>query len=742
MMNAASSSSAPNVLTRAATKGQAQVSTHLPRQTLLLLVGALLSSLVLHLNYLPVWFYAAAVFVLGWRALVYFGYLSFPGRVAKTITVLIASYGVYVTAGGQITLEGSGAFLASAGLLKLLEMANRRDAVFVVFMALFLQASGFLFDQSIFAAAQGIFTMLLAMAAMISAQSANRSGIHPELPVFATAGRLMLFSIPFMLIVYFLFPRLGPLWSVALNSDSSMTGLSTRMQPGDISSLSQSSEVAFRVTFDDEKPAQRDLYWRVMTLDFHDGSGWAQSKLDQTAVIMPQKTDEHRYEYEIIQEATGQQFLFSLSESVSETQGVEFAMTRVLYSDRPIYERKRYRVASIGTDQVVSSLITGTGITTFGKTSSGIKDPTVLKGRVETDALDTSDAGRTDKNSSVLSTYSELPNDSNAQTIAWAKTLPPNTAEFIQAFTQYISQQAFYYTLKPPKYGDNDIDKFLFEGRRGFCEHYASAMAFAARAAGIPSRVVAGYQGGEWHTEGHLTVRQYDAHAWVELWTGQVWQRVDPTAAVAPSRIEYGLERAVENEGSFLSQELLSPHRYRSINWINNLRLKMDNINYLWSRWVLSYDEKKQSDFLSRWFGLDDLLDGLYILASTIAGLFVFGTVWQWWLQRPAKERRLILAWAGLIQQAEKAGVSVDSGLPPLSLLSRLAEYYPELSDDCAEAQRLFITAQYGEGPDLHADALLARQLKGVGRRLRGLDRKMRRDGRRPSTKTSASSDV
>jgi hypothetical protein len=295
MMNTASSSSAPNVLTSVSTKGQAQVSTHLPRQTLLLLVGALLSSLVLHLNYLPVWFYAAAVFVLGWRALVYFGYLSFPGRVAKTITVLIASYGVYVTAGGQITLEGSGAFLASAGLLKLLEIANRRDAVFVVFMALFLQASGFLFDQSIFAAAQGIFTMLLAMAAMISAQSANRSGIHPELPVFATAGRLMLFSIPFMLIVYFLFPRLGPLWSVALNSDSSMTGLSTRMQPGDISSLSQSSEVAFRVTFDDEKPAQRDLYWRVMTLDFHDGSGWAQSNLDETAVIMPQKTDPHRY---------------------------------------------------------------------------------------------------------------------------------------------------------------------------------------------------------------------------------------------------------------------------------------------------------------------------------------------------------------------------------------------------------------------------------------------------------------
>ena len=141
---------------------------------------------------------------------------------------------------------------------------------------------------------------------------------------------------------------------------------------------------------------------------------------------------------EIIQDGTGQEFLFSLSESVSETQGVEFAMTRVLYSDRPIYERKRYRVASIGTDQVVSSLITGTGITTLGKTSSGIEDPTVLKGSVETDALDTSDAGRTDKKSSLLSTYYKLPKDSNAQSIPGAKSLPKNTAEIIQVFIQYI----------------------------------------------------------------------------------------------------------------------------------------------------------------------------------------------------------------------------------------------------------------------------------------------------------------
>lgn len=695
------------------TGGHIMTNVSLPRQSLLLLVASLLSSLVLHLSYLPLWFYVAGGFVLGWRALVYFGYLSFPGRVAKTVTVILASYGVYVTAGGQITLEGSGAFLASAGLLKLLEMADRRDAVFVVFIAFFLQASGFLFDQSIFAAAQGMLTMLLTTVAMISAQSANRLGLQQGLPVFATAGRLMLFSIPFMLIVYFLFPRLGPLWSVALHSDSSMTGLSPRMQPGDISSLSQSSEVAFRVTFDADKPDQRDLYWRVMTLDTHDGQGWEQSELDEITLNMPEKTAAHRYEYEIIQEATGQSYLFALAEPVSTTPGVEFAMTRVLQNETPIYERKRYRVASVGGEQLTSSLLASA--------------PRSQRFQQQ--------ASESRQYRSVIDVYSTLPENSNLQTIAWAQTLPNDAYQFIQAFKQHISQQPFYYTLKPPKYGENDIDKFLFEGRRGFCEHYASAMAFAARAVGIPSRVVAGYQGGEWHTEGHLTVRQYDAHAWVELWTGQVWQRVDPTAAVAPARIEFGLERAVAEEGSFLSEALLSPHRYRAISWINSLRLQIDNINYLWSRWVLSYDGSKQSDFLSRWFGLDDLLDGLYILAGTIAGLFLFGTAWQWWLQRPTKASNLLLGWQALIKQAEQAGVKIDPGLPPLSLLRLIADLFPELNDDCNSACRLFIEAQYGENQDLNSEILLAR-------RLRLIARKVRQIRSRPSTKTSTSGNV
>ena len=668
----------------------------LPRQSLLLLVLAVISSLVPHLGYLPVWFYGMALFVLGWRALVYWGYVSFPGRVAKTIAVGLACAGVYSLSGGQISLEASSAFLISAGVLKLLEMANRRDGVVVVFIAFFIQATGFLFQQNIFYSIQGIGTLVLATAAMISTQAAVRTGIHTELPVFRMTARLLFLALPFMLIVYFLFPRFGPLWSVALQSDSAMTGLSERMQPGDISDLSQSSAVAFRVTFDGKKPDRSELYWRAMTLDRHDGEGWDTSRLDQSELPMSLPGQPLQYRYEVIQEPTGQHFLFSLAGPYSTESQVSLTSTRLLRYDRPVYQRIQYQAESAGGTSVGPAF-----------------DPRMM---------------------TPSDNYLRLPADVNPQTKAWARELSngkiPTAAAFAQAFKQYISREPFFYTLRPPRYSGDDIDQFLFAGRRGFCEHYASAMTFAARAAGIPARVVAGYQGGEWHPDGYLTVRQYDAHAWVELWDGSVWVRTDPTAAVAPERIEYGLREALAEENSFLADNLLSPHRYQDINWINSLRLQMDNINYLWSRWVLSYDGDRQKGLLSRWFGIDQLLDGLYVLAASIAGLFIIGATWQWWQQRPDKVSRIVQRWQRLTEVATRAGVPFDAGVAPLSLLKRISERYPPLAEDSKACAELFVRYQYaGEGDTV-----------GLEKRLSRLIRRLRRI--RPGTEAATSRDV
>ena len=159
--------------------------------------------------------------------------------------------------------------------------------------------------------------------------------------------------------------------------------------------------------------------------------------------------------------------------------------------------------------------------------------------------------------------------------------------------------------LEPPPVGSDIVDDFLFETRSGFCAHYAGAMTFVLRAAGIPARVVAGYQGGEVNPAGnYLSVRQFDAHAWVEYWqAGQGWTSVDPTFAVAPERIEQGLEQALSGEQSFLADSPLSPLRYRQVAWLNQLRLGWDDLNHGWQRWVLGYQGAQQLQLLQQALG-------------------------------------------------------------------------------------------------------------------------------------------
>ena len=102
----------------------------------------------------------------------------------------------------------------------------------------------------------------------------------------------------------------------------------------------------------------------------------------------------------------------------------------------------------------------------------------------------------------------------------------------------------------------DSVDEFLFDTKRGFCGHYASAFATLMRAAGIPARVVTGYQGGTFNRfADYWILRQSDAHAWTEVWIeGRGWLRMDPTSVIAPSRVERGLNDAVSADGQLGSR--------------------------------------------------------------------------------------------------------------------------------------------------------------------------------------------
>jgi protein-glutamine gamma-glutamyltransferase len=169
------------------------------------------------------------------------------------------------------------------------------------------------------------------------------------------------------------------------------------------------------------------------------------------------------------------------------------------------------------------------------------------------------------------------------------------------------------------------IDHFLFTSRLGFCEHYAAATAFLLRAAGIPTRLVGGYQGGEVNPYGgYLVVRQSDAHAWCEVLLDGSWQRLDPTAVVAPQRLQSRVaDLFAEGEGGDFS--LLGFTRLPR--WLQPLGDGWDLINSRWNLWVMQYSFASQTRLFSQIgidFGLSKGMVQAALLAVVILGAVYF----------------------------------------------------------------------------------------------------------------------
>ncbi|MDF1763145.1 MAG: DUF3488 and transglutaminase-like domain-containing protein [Oleibacter sp.] len=682
----------------------------LVRKSLLLLIAGVLSALVLHHTYLPLGFYGLAALTIGYRLTIFAGWMSFPRWPIKATAVLLAPAMVYFSFNGTVSLEGTSAFLVAAGLLKVLEVSDRRGGVVLIWVIFFLQASGFLFDQSFYAALNGVVSLWLATAAMVSLQASTTRGLPANIPVLRTTNSLMLWALPFMLLLYFVFPRVGPLWSVAVQANSATTGLSSRMSPGDIASLSQSDETAFRVTFDGVKPPQSQLYWSAMILANYDGRAWEVAENDDKTINwwLPSRkqvaaqNDDSFYRYDIMMAPTGQQYLFALSEVVAvdapATNTLGLTEEGVLLSKTPIFQSIGYGVASA---TVATSL-------------SNLSQPL---------------SSSTQNNFSSRDQFLQLPRFGNPQARALGEQLQQETnsvSAFARSFMDLIRNQNFVYTLTPPVYGDNDIDAFLFEQRRGFCAHYASALAFTARASGIPARVIGGYQGGEWHPDGFLIVRQYDAHAWVELWENGQWQRFDPTAAVAPDRIEFGLQRALEQEGSFLRERLLSAQRMRQVSWFNKVMLQVESLDYYWTRFVLGYKGNTQRNFLKRWLGADQFADGLIYIAYALVLSFLFTAAWLWRQQRLNRPSALIRAWQHLQQVAAEGGVDSKHGTAPTALLTDIKTNYPVLNAQCEVAQKAFEEHLYRDVSSekkTTRELALVKQLKALSSRIRALSK-------------------
>jgi transglutaminase-like putative cysteine protease len=553
----------------------------IPRISLTWLLAAQALVIIPHIAHLPPWVLGFWLFCAGWRIQIFRMRARFPNAWAKAGLMLAASCGVLLTRGSLIGLDAGVVLLIAAFVLKLVELRTPRDALVLIFLGFFCVVSAYLFDDSLTAAAFSILPVSALLAAMIGLQQSHLA-MRPW-PTLRLACVMLAQALPLMLLLFVFFPRLAPLWSMPNPNSQARTGLSDSMTPADIAELSKSAELVFSATFAGPIPPRKQLYWRALTFQQFDGRRWSQAPLAELAATPLWSNTGEKLDYDIIMQPSGQNWLFALDVARSDAGDIQQMSDFSLQRKLPVDQVLQYTVNSW---------------------------PTAAR-----------DANATAR-STQLSRNLQLPASGDPRSRAWALQLHkqnPSTEALVQQLLSHFNREPFVYTLRPPPVGIDSIDEFLFRTRRGFCAHYAGAMTFVLRAAGIPARVVAGYQGGELNLSGNfLTVRQFDAHAWVEYWhAGKGWISVDPTFQVAPERIEQGLEQAVESENSFLAGSPFSLLRYRNIGWLNEVRQGWDNLNYGWQRWVLGYQGAQQLQVLQRWFGR---MDSQLLLLTLVGG--------------------------------------------------------------------------------------------------------------------------
>jgi transglutaminase-like putative cysteine protease len=620
--------------------------------TLLLLAAATLV-LAPHTGHLPPWVSLMCACTLAWRASITLRGTRMPPSLLLLPLAVAAMGGVYIS---YKTLLGREAGVAMAVLLvafKMLEMHARRDLFVVIYLCFFLILTNFFYSQSI---ATGALMVLSIIALLTTQLSFQYTGLVPPLVQRLRLGAKMLaIAAPLALAMFFLFPRIqGPLWGMPGDATGAKTGLSNSMAPGNISSLAQSGDIAFRVKFNGALPPRANLYWRALVLGDFDGRAWTPGR--PAAGERALATRGTPVSYQVTMEPTGQRWLFALDmphslpamfENRARITG-DFELRAYV----PITERIRYDVTS------------------------------QLDYQLDASALP--DAQR----------WLQLPPAYNPQARKAGLALQgqADPLERVRSVLTRFRSEAFSYTLEPPLLGENSVDEFLYQTRAGFCEHYASAFVFLMRAANVPARVVTGYQGGEYNpVDGYLAVRQSDAHAWAEVWVAERgWLRIDPTAAVAPERVQRNLARALPAEGVFT--QLINIGLDES-SWLAQLRFRLSAINNGWNQWVLNYDPQRQHK-LQQWLG--EALSNWRILAllAALGGL--------WFVARARRRRAqtdpVDTLYSALCAQLARLGMARDADEGPNAYARRLAglPLAPQRKQAASHFLSLYSAYKYG----------------------------------------------
>ena len=623
-----------------------------------------------HINHVPLPLFSSFSVLLIWRFIGIWKVNYLPNNLLIFLLTVSALFLLYSQHQGVLGRDAGTSLFVTALGLKLLEIKKERDLYLINYLAFIVATSQFLYQQSIIMAAYILFVCCVLFATLVSINSKKPQTI----PALKTSLVIIFQALPITIVLFILFPRVdAPRWMMFDDKHTARTGLSDSMEPGSISSLGLSDELVFRVKFAGDIPPPNQRYWRGPVFSYTDGKKWTETK--RLFFKRYQKKTSYQgnaYQYTLMMEPQDNNWVFALDMPSSYPNSLERNALYQLINRKNPEDRAEYK------------------ITSYPQYNTGYITKTELKNNLQ------------------------LPGEPSERIELLVEELqgfdqPP--AVFIQALLDHFKTENFHYTLMPPLMEENPIETFLFETRYGFCSHYAAAFVYLMRTEGIPARVVGGYQGGELNKAGgFLEIRQANAHAWAEVWLkDKGWTRFDPTASIAPERIEQDVNIDLQLSTGLVNFTPIQINVSEALSWMKQARQMWGSVDYSWQRWVINYTGENQSKFLSS-LGIKDFKMIAYWLVGCIGFISLILAWFILKVKRVPIARELKL-YAVFCQKMAKVGITKKPAESAKSFYLRIENERPELAEQAEKITRLYSNLRYGKNFNADDFDLLQREV-------------------------------
>lgn len=541
-------------------------------------------------------------------------------------------------------------FLLGLTGLKILDYQTTRDRKFLVLLGFVLLAVKALFTVDVYWFLPTFIIFVGLWVSLLPAEFAHKKQI---------LSRVFIFAFPLAAALFFLFPRVVFPWAVSQSGLQGQIGFSDWLSPGSVAELASRNELVLRAQFFDKKITS-PLYWRGSVLTVSEGLNWQPRRME---TVEPEVNSADRWDFQVTLEPQAKRFLFV----PENTAGVQLDGQNHLALRGQTFRATR---------TLNSALLYRGWMSTGGSNSKDTADD-------------------------ILKAYLQMPEvgEKTQNLLQSLRNRSASTSGRLQALQEFFEKDDFQYTLQPGTYlGKNPLEQFLFDRKKGFCEHFAGAYATLARGLGIPSRVIVGYQGGKYNQVGDFwSINQNAAHAWVEVWHQGQWQTVDPTRWIAPLRFEIGPDDffalSLADQLTYAKQITWRPSRASFLDWTEQISFFIENINYQWTSFIIDYDRQSQLNVLIQ-FALNTIFSSRGFL-----GLFLFilgGTAWLLW-RTSRRASSMIYRFQKLEKMLQKKGIQRGIAEGPVTFLQRLQTIFSEEKDFYKNFQKMYEQEVYRE---------------------------------------------